>query len=36
VDPTGGACTGVVTVGVPATRDSTAVDDGPLYDSTQP
>jgi Zn-dependent metalloprotease len=32
----GGTCTGVVTVGVPATRDSTAVDDGALYDSTQP
>jgi Zn-dependent metalloprotease len=36
LDPTGGTCTGVVTVGVPATRDTTAVDDGPLYDSTQP
>jgi Zn-dependent metalloprotease len=36
VNQAGGTCTGVVTVGVPATRDSTAVDDGPLYDSTQP
>jgi Zn-dependent metalloprotease len=36
LDPTGGTCTGVVTVGVPASRDTTAVDDGPLYDSTQP
>jgi Zn-dependent metalloprotease len=32
----GGACTGTVTVGVPPTRDATAVDEGPLYDSTQP
>lgn len=32
----GGACAGTVTVGVPATRQSAAVDDGALYDSTQP
>ena len=36
LNPAGGTCTGVVTVGVPATRDSTAVDDGADYDSTQP
>jgi hypothetical protein len=36
VNAAGGTCTGVVTVGVPPGRNSTAVDDGPLYDSTQP
>ena len=32
----GGSCTGTVTVGVPPTRNATAVDDGANYDSTQP
>ena len=32
----GGTCTGEVQVQVPPTRDSTAIGDGPEYDSTQP
>ena len=35
-DPSGGFCTGAVTVDVPPTRNATAVDDGAVYDSTQP
>jgi hypothetical protein len=35
-DPNGGFCSGTVTVGVPPTRNGTAVDGGALYDSTQP
>ena len=34
-DGSGGTCTGSVTVAVPKTINSTAVDQGPLYDSTQ-
>lgn len=33
-DGFGGACSGVVQVAVPNSRYNTAVDDGPLYDST--
>ncbi|MGE5251103.1 MAG: hypothetical protein ACM3QS_12940, partial [Bacteroidota bacterium] len=36
VNQSGGTCTGTVQVGVPPTKDATAVGDGPLYDSTQP
>ena len=36
LNSSGGTCTGVVTVGVPPTRNSTAVDDGALFNSTQP
>jgi len=35
-NPSGGSCTGIVTVGVPPTRNATAVDDGANFDSTQP
>jgi hypothetical protein len=35
-NPSGGFCSGTVTVDVPPTRNGTAVDGGALYDSTQP
>lgn len=35
-DGFGVTCSGTVQVGVPKNANSTAVDDGPLYDSTQP
>ncbi len=34
-DDGGASCSGVVQVGVPVSRNSTPIDDGPLYDSTE-